>query len=118
MASKYAAVFARLKRVLGPDPKHQERVDVVKQAIVNEPTFLRHGSALALRYAEVRLKKDKIVKELSDCQVELDAVSQLMADQFEVESVTSVNFTGGGGVRVEPGIHPKIFDPEAFRQWC
>lgn len=118
MPSKYASVFARLTKVLGTDPKHQERVDAVKDAMRTDKGFTCQGAILASEYAALRREMDDINEQKSELQVHLDAVTQLMEDQFEVEGVSSLSLSNGDKVRVEPAIHPQVVDPEAFRLWC
>ena len=118
MASKYADLFKRLTKVLNTDPKHQERVNAVKAAMVAEPGFLRHASALASDYAAVRREMDVINAQKSECQVRLDATFQLMCDQYEVEDTKALTLGNGDNVRVQPKLYVSFPDPEAFRLWC
>lgn len=118
MASKYAAVFAKLTKILNTDPKHQAKVEVVKQAMTTEEWFKRHASVLAAKYAEVRREMDTINEVKSECQVRLDAIVQLMCDQYEVEGTKSLTLSNGDVIRVQPKLYIGIPDPEAFRLWC
>ncbi len=120
MASTYAAVFDRLPHVRKPfdDPGHADRVRAKRTEIENDPKFKRHASWLANEYAIARYEKEKIQAELSKVQVKIDALAQLMEDQFEVEATTSITLVTDDKVRLEPGIHPKIVEPEKFRLWC
>ena len=115
---QYDHIIKRLPRVLNTEPHHQEKVDAVKKAMLEDPNFKQYGAVLAAKYAVQRGIKDAIQAELSMCQVTLDAISQLMASQFENEGTTSVTLSNGDKIRIEPGIHPKIEDHEAFRLWC
>lgn len=118
MASKYAQVFQRLTKILNTDPSHQAKIDAVKQEMQAEPTFVRHASALAAEYAALRREKDTISADLSECQVRLDAIFQLMSEQFEVEGTTALTLDNGDNVRIQPKISVAFPDPDAFRQWC
>lgn len=117
MPSKYAAVFARLQKTLNTDPSHQLKVDAVKQAMRDEGIEQR-AAALATSYAAVRREKDSITAQLSECQVRLDAVFQLMCDAYEAEGTTSLTLGNGDAVRIQPKIYVGFPDPEAFRLWC
>lgn len=118
MPSKYDGLFARLPRVLGTDPVYQDKINAIKDLLVARSDFVRQGHALAKRYTELRRQKDRINRELSDTQVELDAITQLMESQFEVEHTTSIKLSNGDRIRIEPGIHGKVVDHVAFREWC
>lgn len=118
MPSIYDKVFATLTKVLNTEPKHQMKVDAVKQAMQADPDFKRHASVLAAKYAEVRREMDTINQFKSECQVRLDAVFQLMCDQYDVEGTKSLTLSNGDVIRVQPKLYIGIPDPEAFRQWC
>ena len=118
MGSKYAQVFARLEKTLNTDPKHQEKVNAVKSAMQVEPDFKQHASALASEYAAIRREMDEITAAKSECQVRLDAVFQLMAEQYEVEGTSSLTLDNGDSIRVQPKLYVGFPDPEAFRLWC
>ncbi len=118
MASKYEEVFKRLPKVLDTEPRHQEKVDEVKRKLRNEPDFPAQATFLASEYAALRREKDAIQEKLSDCQLRLDAVFQMMAEQFEVEGTTGLTLDDGDKVRIQPKIYASVVDPEAFRLWC
>lgn len=118
MASKYAHVFAGLKKILNTDPKHQEKVNAVKSEMQAEPDFRMHASSLSAAYAAVRREKDAINEALSECQVRLDAIFQLMCDAYEIEGTTGLTLENGDKVRVQPKLYVGFPDPEAFRLWC
>jgi hypothetical protein len=118
MASKYEAVFQRLEKILNTEPKHQEKIDAVKKAMREEPSFELHASSLAAEYTNVRREKDGIEKTLSDCQVRLDAVFQMMCEQFEVEGTKAITLENGDNVRIQPKIYASVVDAEVFRLWC
>ena len=118
MASKYEAVFQRLEKILNTEPAQQDKINAVKAAMQAEPDFKQHASALAAAYASIRREKDEITAELSECQVRLDAVFQLMAEQYEVEGTTALTLDNGDNIRVQPKLYVGFPDPEAFRLWC
>jgi hypothetical protein len=122
MASIYEHLFDRLPKVRKPiggdDPKHHEKVQQAKAEFEADPEFKRQASWLFAQYAALRRQKDEIEAALSDCQVELDAMTQLLEDQLDVEGSDSLRLTNGDKVRLEPGIYPKITNAEEFRQWC
>lgn len=114
--SKYKHVMDKLQLDLGTDPQYQAKVEIVKAKILE--TTDQHATALARRYIVVRTQKDKLKDELSSVQLELTAIEQLLALQYEAEGVSSMNVEGLGTVRVTPEPKAKVADPDAFRQWC
>lgn len=113
---KYQHVMDRLKIDLGTEPEYQVKVEKVKAKVLESLPL--HATALARRYIEIRTQKDKLKGELESVQLELTAVEQLMAAQYEAEGVTSMNVEGLGTVRVTPEPKAKIVDRDAFREWC
>lgn len=114
---KYSTVIDRLPRLLGAAPAYQEKVNAVKQAIAADPDFKLHASWLATEYAGLRAEKNTAEAVVSDVNLRLEAVSQLMTEQFEVEGVTSMKVAGSAiSVYMEP--YAQVADKEAFRLWC
>ena len=121
MASKYEAVFQRLQKILNTEPRHQEKIDAVKKSMREEPDFIPghlSASGLTKEYTLLRREKDDIEATLSDCQVRLDAVFQMMCEQFEVEGTKAITLENGDNVRIQPKIYASVVDAEAFRLWC
>lgn len=116
--SKYAHVFARLTKILNTDPDHQQKVEAVKADMRASNEFTQQAHWLAWEYAGLRREKAGIEADLSDCQVRLDAIEQLMHDQFEVEGTKGLTLANGDKIRVEPALGIKFVDPEKFRLWC
>ena len=115
---KYAHVIDKLPKVLGVDPTNQDKIDAVARAISEEPGFTRHGSYLAELYTDIRFEKDAAKQILSEIQLRLDAVEQMLVDQYEVEGTTSVHLVTGESVSVQYEPYAQVTDREAFRLWC
>jgi hypothetical protein len=118
MAGKYTHVIDGLPRELGLEPSYQTKVNVVKNAIRNEPNFKLHASALARRYLSVRREKDLMKEQLSEVDLRLVAISQLLADQYEVEGTTSVKLEDDSSVSVQLEPHASVVDRDALRTWA
>lgn len=127
MAGKYAHLIDKLPRLLGTEPKYQEKVEVVKQEMLTvrddagEPVEIKSflpATVLGKQYIDIRDEIDALEARLSDANLRLEATSQLMTAQFEVEDVSSLNFTGKGVVRTQYEPYAKVEDKEAFRLWC
>jgi hypothetical protein len=118
MGGKYSGVIGNLPRELGTEPSYQTKVNAVKTAIRNEPDFKLHASALARRYLAIRREKDEIKDQLSEVDLRLTAVTQLLADQYEVEGTTSVKLEDDSSVSVQLEPHASVFDRDALRAWA
>jgi hypothetical protein len=114
---KYSGVIDSLPRMLGSEPKYQQKVQAVKDAIAADPDFKLHATWLAKEYAGLRDEKEQAEAVVKDVNLRLEAVSQLLFDQFEVEGVSSLVVDGRSvAARLVP--YASIEDHEAFRQWC
>lgn len=119
---KYAGVIDTLPRLLATEASYQDKVNIVKAEIirkVRENTGMPpSGSFLAARYDEQREVKDKIEDELSAVNLELEAYSQLIVDQFEAEGVSNVRLDTGPmiGVQMEP--YAQVENRDTCREWA
>jgi hypothetical protein len=117
MAGKYDKVIHALPRMLGEDPPYQEKVEAVKTAMASDPGFQMNAINLAREFCAIRAEKDAATKVLSEINLRLEAVSQMMADQYEVEGVSTIRIDGRPvSTRLEPWA--KVIDRELFREWC
>ena len=131
---KYAKVIDKLPRMLGAEPQYQQKVEVVKQAMTDEHGP-RPASAIARDYIGARegngppLTRDEVEELLyrlgkegaealvSEANLRLEAISQMMFDQYEAEGVTTLTVDGRAvAARLVP--YANVGDKEAFRQWC
>lgn len=78
------------------------------------------GSELARVYRDLRNIKDMIEGHESNINLLIESHAQLMAEQFEVEGVSSLTLNDGigGNVRVQYEPAAKVVDRDAFREWC
>lgn len=108
-----------LPRMLGVKPTVQDKVEALKRAIAADPDFKSHATALAATYASLRRERAELQEQLSDVNLRILAVSQMMADQFEVEDCSSLNMIDvRAKVRVQPEPRTVVLDKEGFRVWC
>jgi hypothetical protein len=118
MPSKYAHIIDGLPRQLGTEPAYQLKINAVKTAMRNEDGFKLHASALARAYLAIRKEKDTIKEQLSEVDIRLTAISQLLADQYEVEATSSVKLDDGSSVSVQLEPHASVVDRDALRAWA
>lgn len=115
---KYAHVISKLPRLLGEEPANRDKVNAVKDAIRAEPGFQLHASTLAKMYAEIREEKEAVEVTLSEVNVRLNAVSEMMIEQFEVEGVTTLKSASGRAISVSLQPYTQVVDKEACRLWA
>lgn len=104
----------KLPKFVEPDvDNHRLRVNEAKDKIHN-----RKSTELSRRYTGIRIEKKRAQDILSCVQVQLDACSELLVDQFEADGITSLKLEDGSSVRVDVKPYPVTKDREVFRQWC
>lgn len=108
-----------LPRMLGVKPTTQDKVEALKRAIASDPDFRSHATALAATYTSLRRERAELAEQLSEVNLRILAVSQMMADQFEVEDCSGLNLIDvRAKVRVQPEPRTVVLDKEEFRRWC
>lgn len=139
MAGKYAKVIDNLPRYQGDDPRYQEKVEAVKAAILAESgsSFIP-ASNLAYRFRKLRGDDDSILRAprerieaiieefgrdgldeiVKEVNLRIEAIQQLMTDQFEVEDLSGVRMADGGLVSQIKEPYPKVEDKSKFLKWC
>lgn len=115
---KYAAVINSLPRMLGEEPAYQQKIEAVKQVMREEENYKQHAVSLATQYAAIRCEKDDAEEKLKEINLRLEATSQLMSEQFEVEGVSSLKLDNGRGVSIYYEPYAYLENKDAFRQWC
>jgi hypothetical protein len=111
-AGKYSHITPHLPPKQPDDADYQKRVDDAKVAIVE-----RTASTLAERYAALRVEKDAADDALSAINLQLEATTQLIVDQFEQDGLTSVKLDGGQSVTVGYEPYSVVSDRDALWEW-
>jgi hypothetical protein len=115
VAGKYASVIDSLPRILGTEPAYQEKVQAVKDSIIGD---FPYASDLAREYAGLRAEKARAEDVVSDINLRLEAVAQLLTDQYEAEGTSMLRLEDGQSVSVQYEPYAQVVDKEAFRLWC
>ena len=121
---KYRDKLRGLPKFQSENPKHNQLVSEVKQAIIRGNADLginpipMQAAALAEEYALLRREKDDKKAELSDVQLRLDAVVALMEEQFEAEGVLSMTLSDGSQIRLDVEPYAVVRDHDKVRQWA
>lgn len=145
MAGKYAGVIDKLPRFYGTDDDYQVKVDEMKKAILQkasaeqqqEVRFLP-ASELCTQYEDLRgsdesyklasrdtietiidaFGKEGLEAMLYEINLRLEAVSQMMCDQFDVEGVSSMKLSSDARVAVQYEPYAKVDDRSKLKAWC
>ena len=105
MGGKYAKVTPRLPQY-EEDPKYQDRVNDRKAEILGDKQGLT-SSVLVKMFVSARTNADRIKEQLSEANLEIAALSQLIADQFDDEDISSLKVdTAQGGATVRVQVEP------------
>jgi len=78
----------------------------------------KFASEYAKAYQELRMIKDKIDEWGSNVQLLLDAYTELLVDQMEVEGTDGLRLETGGSISKWEEPYGTVKDKEAFRKWC
>lgn len=121
---KYRQKIAGLPIFRDENPKHVQLVEIQKQAIMRGnpdlgvPPIPMQAAALADEYALLRRERDEKKDELSDINLRLSAVAELMESQFEAEGVTSLTLGDGSVIRVDVEPYAVVRDHDKLRAWA
>src|SRR4249920_5866 len=121
MPPKRAGKYARFVGVL-PDARqvipedHQAKISRVKEIILSEVPHQATSYAQLHLYA--RLRKERLKVLIKEMNLEIEAINQLLIDQYEVEDVTMIKLETGTsiGTQVEP--YAQVVNRDLFREWC
>ena len=112
---KYASHLKDVPRYLGDDQSHQDKVTEAKRLWTGSDL---RASSLAKLYVTIREEKEQKQRELSEVQVRLDAVEQLLVSTMDTEEISSIKLDSGRSISTWMEPYPQVTDAEAFRLWC
>ena len=134
---KYSSVTPRLPKLATEEPSYQEKINETKREIIADPEFQQHASTLAKMYTDLRrgtapdsldhddrkalitaLGKEGLQELLSECSLQLTAVEQLLIEQYENESTTSLKLETGESISIQVEPYASVQDKETYRLWC
>lgn len=124
MASKYDKILPKLKP-LPPDPSYQDKVQVIKQSILQSGNTI-NGRTLAAGYTALRAQKDKVQEDMDDIDLLLEAYTQLLADSSESDpewgtfgaSKNTIKLENGDKIEIRKKPYAQVVDKEAVRLWA
>ena len=121
----YSSVMKKLK-FEGPegDESFRKKVDARKRELVELEVKLvgvAKPGALALKYASARRAKDAANERVSEANVEVQALEELVTQAFEQEGLTELKVQTPWGevasVAVDPDITTAVIDRDKLVEW-
>ena len=110
---KYTVVSSNLPPLQPTDKSYQDKVEEHKATL---STFT--PKAILKLYVKQRKVRNKAKDNLGQANLELEAISQLLIEQFEAEGIESKKLETGESLSVHPEPYPVINNNEVFRLWC
>lgn len=122
---KYTEIVKGLP-ILRPEEGYQDKIRALiaeHQSPLDENGEPREipwvtSGELAARYKELRAEKKEDEQQLSDTNLELEAITQMLAARYEEEGLSSVKFAEGGSVSIQPEPYATVEDKDTFHEWC
>lgn len=116
---KYDGIIHKLRLArLGEEPKYQEKVNIVKQEIRESLGARLQASILAGLYEAERDEKAKIQELLSEINLKITALEQLIDEVYEVEDVTNIKLANGSAINVQREPYAQVVDRDEVRIWA
>lgn len=112
---KYSSVTPRLPQYQ-QESSYQDKVNEEKDKVLDGMANTS-SAALVHKFVALRGEIDGLKAQLKEHNLTLEALSQLIADTFDDEDVTSLKIPGAS-VRVQVEPYAQVQDKEVFREWC
>lgn len=117
MASKWAKLRGRIP-AFENESSFQEKVNTEKLAIIGTDHLENANvAALAALYATGKAAKDALEDQVSGINIRLEALSQMIVEALEGESVQKVELSSGATVYLQDTPYPGIEDEDKFYAW-
>lgn len=100
------------------DSSYQARVNDAKQLLLSaENLEAANVNRLAALFAARKAMKDAHEETISELNVEIEALSQLLCDALEDQSIQKVELASGAILFLQDTPYPKVVDREAVLEW-
>lgn len=116
---KYAHIVDRLQKRVGSSKDSvtfRDKVNAIKRDYSASGAPMT-GSSLAREVTRVRRLKGEAKKEMTLLEAEVQAFSELLVDQYELEGITSTSLEDGVTIRLETQPAAKTVDKDKVRDW-
>jgi hypothetical protein len=118
---KYSRVLEGLPRYRDGEQKYLDKVEDAKTTI-RQSGKSSTGLSLSNQFRELRQRKKDLAKQLSDLNVIIEAHTQILVEQFEVEGVSSMRFSLDADdkrlIRVQSEPYAQVTDRDVHRKWA
>lgn len=100
------------------DVSYQAKVNDAKQLLLSaENLEAANVNRLAALFAARKAMKDAHEETISELNVEIEALSQLLCDALEDQSIQKVELASGAVLFLQDTPYPKVVDKEALLEW-
>jgi hypothetical protein len=117
MASKYKKL-AGAYPVYAEEATYQERIDSWKRERYGDNWQDADMAALAATVKLIRAEKQDLEKGVSDCNLALEALSQMMAEALQADALDSMSLATGQTVSLLYELYPSVKNKDTLRSWC
>lgn len=114
---KWDEVLKDVPRLDEHDASKREKINSAKRAIMAETEYKANSAFLAHQYVAMRSAKEEIEAELSEAEIQLAAITELMDAQFDADGNTFLRLDNGKAVGVYTEPHAIVEDKEALKEW-
>jgi hypothetical protein len=119
---KWAHLVGKLPRLNNIEPTRQEKLNIIKEETIKEHRE-KHGipptaAILADEYFTLKETKKLLEEQMKDIDLELEAITQLLENQYEAEGVSFLRLTDGGSVGMHYEPYAVVTDRDKNRQWA
>lgn len=103
---------------LGEEPRYQEKVNALKEKMIQDMGPDLSATHVAALYLVTRDEKDALKEQLSEVDLRLTTLEQLITERFETEDVTNIRLTSGALINVQNEPYAAVEDRDLNRRWA
>lgn len=115
---KYDEVVDKLPMLPAEEPAYQAKVEAKQREIFGEIGSALSSGSIAQLYATSRMEKEELEKKLYEVNLELNAITQMLVDRYEIDGINSLKLDSGETIRLQYEPYAVVEDREKVWQWC
>ncbi len=118
MPGKYTTLRGKLP-AFEEEPAYAAKIEERKRLVVDftENPEAANVNWLAVRFAAARAEKQRLEDQIYDRNIEIEALSQLLVEALEVQSLEKVELSSGALVFIQDTPYPVVKDKAALLAW-
>jgi hypothetical protein len=118
MSGKYTKLRGKLPAFV-EETAYQDKVNDEKSLILADAENPGEANVnwLAALFAQCRKVKDNLEEEISECNVKLEALSQLLVNALEDQSMEKITLSSGATGFIQDTPYPIVRDKEKVMAW-